>query len=110
MSFPSALPTRFAQCPRPLAWLTVVGAIALLAWGLAVSFKPKPAPAPEPAEPVSGGTDLDLYEKIIKRVHAGESYYPAAAVELPKNCYPIPSVLNWRLPASASVYWLFSPL
>jgi hypothetical protein len=81
--------------------------MALLAWGLSVSFKPKPAPAPEPVEPTTGGTDLDLYQKIIKRVHDGESYYSAAAVELPKNGYPTSSIFNWRLPTYA---WFFGLL
>ncbi|HEV8062042.1 MAG TPA: hypothetical protein VGP68_19345 [Gemmataceae bacterium] len=110
MTFSSTSPTRFAQCPRPLAWLTVAGAIALLIWGLSVSFppKPEPEPAPEPeAVPQSGGTDMDLYEKIIKRVHEGESYYAAAAVELPKGGYPTRSVFNWRLPTYA---WFFGML
>ena len=106
MAFSNAAPTRFAQCPRPLAWLTVVGAVALLIWGLSVSFHPKPAPspAPEAAETPPGGTDLDLYEKIIERVHAGESYYQVAADELPKRGYPTHSVFNWRLPTYA---WFF---
>jgi hypothetical protein len=109
MAFSSAAPTRFAQFPRPLAWLTAVGAIALLIWGLSVSFHPKPAasPSPEPGAAPPGGTDLDLYEKIIERVHAGEPYYQAAAEELPKRGYPTSSIFNWRLPTYA---WFFGLL
>ena len=109
MAFSSAAPTRFAQCPRPLAWLTVVGAVALLIWGLSVSFRPKPAssPRPEPGAAPPGGTDLDLYEKIIERVQAGEPYYQVAADELPKRGYPTSSIFNWRLPTYA---WFFGLL
>jgi hypothetical protein len=107
MSFLGPVPTRFAQCPRPLAWLAAFGALAVLIWGLSVSFKPKPPPEPEPETPTSKGTDLDLYERIIKRVHAGESYYVAAADELPKGGYPTSSIFNWRLPTYA---WFFALL
>ncbi|CAN5323665.1 hypothetical protein BH10PLA2_BH10PLA2_38770 [soil metagenome] len=110
MSFFSAEPTRFARCPRPLAWVTVVGALAILIWGLSVSFPPKPPPPPpaaEPETPSSGGTDIDFYETVVKRVHAGEGYYAVAAEELPKGGYPTRSVLNWRLPTYA---WFFGIL
>src|SRR5436305_1131772 len=107
MSLLTAEPTRFASCPRPLAWLTIAGALALLIWGLAVSFKPKPPPEPVSATPSSGGTDIDLYERIIKRMSKGETYYAAAADELPKGGYPTGSVFNWRLPTYA---WFYAPL
>ena len=107
MSFSTAAPTRFANCPRPLAWLTVAGAIALLVWGLSASFRAKPAPAPQAEAPPPGGTDLDLYEAIIKRVHDGEPYYDVAADELPKRGYPTSSILNWRLP---TYVWFFGLL
>ena len=107
MSFWSGVPTRFSSCPRPLAWLTTVLALALLIWGLSVSFKPKPPPEPAPETPNSGGTDLDLYEAIIARVQKGESYYVAAADELPKRGYPSSSTFNWRLPTYAWVFALF---
>ncbi len=107
MSFLTAEPTRFVHCPRPLAWLTIVGALALLGWGLVVSFKHKPPPEPAPETNASPSTDLDLYEAIVKRVHRGECYYTVTAEELPRGGYPCHSVFNWRLPTYA---WFFGPL
>ena len=107
MSLLTAEPTRFARCPRPLAWLTVFGAMALLAWGLAESFKPKPPPEPAPETPSSTSTDLDLYEQIIHRMHRGETYYAVTGEELPQRGYPSSSVFNWRLPTYA---WFFAPM
>jgi hypothetical protein len=84
-----------------------VGALAVLIWGLSVSFPPPPPPPPEPVTPSSGGTDIDLYDRLIKRVHNGEPYYAVAADELPKGGYPTRSALNWRLPTYA---WFFAAL
>lgn len=42
--------------------------------------------------------DLALYEAEVRRMRAGESYYDAAADELPRRGYPAKSVFNWRQP------------
>ncbi|NMC19496.1 MAG: hypothetical protein GYA33_03655 [Thermogutta sp.] len=42
--------------------------------------------------------DLALYEAEVRRMRGGESYYVAAAAELPARGYPTKSVFNWRQP------------
>lgn len=42
--------------------------------------------------------DLALYEAEVRRMRRGESYYDAAAVELPARGYPTKSIFNWRQP------------
>ncbi len=54
-----------------------------------------------------GAGDLQLYRAEIGRVHAGQSYYAAAAAELPARGYPTRSVFNWRPPLLA---WLLGSL
>ena len=48
--------------------------------------------------PSRGPGDIALYRAEIDRVHAGESYYAAAADELRTRGYPTKSVFNWRTP------------
>ncbi len=45
--------------------------------------------------------DIALYHAIVARIHHGESYYDAAAKELPSRGYPTRSVFNWRTPLPA---------
>ena len=54
-----------------------------------------------------GPGDVDLYRAEAARVHAGESYYDAAAAELAKRGYPTRSVFNWRTPLPV---WLVGKL
>jgi len=42
--------------------------------------------------------DLALYEAEVRRMRDGESYYDAAAAELPARGYPTKSIFNWRQP------------
>lgn len=42
--------------------------------------------------------DLALYEAEVRRMRYGESYYDAAAAELPARGYPTKSIFNWRQP------------
>ncbi|MGQ9913634.1 MAG: hypothetical protein ACUVQQ_04705 [Thermogutta sp.] len=42
--------------------------------------------------------DLALYEAEVRRIRGGESYYDAAAAELPARGYPTKSIFNWRQP------------
>lgn len=42
--------------------------------------------------------DLALYEAEVRRMRSGESYYDAAAAELPARGYPTKSIFNWRQP------------
>jgi len=43
-------------------------------------------------------TDLNMYRRVVNRLHAGEGYYSALGSELRKGGYPSRSVLNWRTP------------
>jgi len=48
--------------------------------------------------PDRGPGDIALYRAEIDRIRAGQSYYDAAASELPERGYPTHSVFNWRTP------------
>ena len=45
-----------------------------------------------------GGSDEAFYHAIVRRVHAGEPYYPVVADELRSKHYPSASLFNWRTP------------
>lgn len=53
------------------------------------------------------GSDFDLYWAEVERMRGGESYYEAAATELPARGYPTGSVFNWRMPLPM---WLIAHL
>ncbi|MEX0676096.1 MAG: hypothetical protein WD063_03410 [Pirellulales bacterium] len=57
--------------------------------------------------PDRGPGDVELYEAEAKRVHAGQSYYDAAAAELTQRGYPTRSIFNWRTPLPV---WLVGKL
>jgi len=91
--------TRFASCPRLWSWVALVWVACLSAWCLTAAFV-----TPEPGSAAyQGGNDLQLYRRIVERVHDGEGYYDAAAVELRERGYPTASLFNWRFPIYA---WL----
>ena len=48
--------------------------------------------------------DSLVYRAVSSRVHAGESYYTAAAIGLETHGYPTSSVFHWRVPTYA---WIF---
>jgi hypothetical protein len=48
--------------------------------------------------------DSLLFSAVASRVHAGEGYYDASAVELAARGYATDSVFNWRLPTYAWIY------
>ncbi len=57
--------------------------------------------------PDRGPGDLGLYAAEVARMHAGESYYDAAAAELVVRGYPTRSIFNWRTPLPV---WLVAQL
>ncbi len=57
--------------------------------------------------PDRGPTDVALYRAEVDRVHAGASYYDAAAAELTARGYPTRSLFNWRTPLPV---WLLGVL
>jgi hypothetical protein len=48
--------------------------------------------------PPRSPSDIELYRAEVDRMHAGQSYYDAAAAELAQFGYPTKSILNWRTP------------
>jgi hypothetical protein len=54
-----------------------------------------------------GPGDVELYRAEVERIHSGESYYDAAAVELRERGYPTRSIFNWRTPLPV---WLIGKL
>ncbi len=98
--------TRYAHWPSWLGRLVLFAALAVMGWGLFISGQVMQAVGPEAVPTVAnrGGHDLVLYKRIVARVHGGQNYYEAAAIELPAGGYPTQSVFNWRLPTYA---WLF---
>jgi hypothetical protein len=49
-------------------------------------------------------SDLDLYRDTIRRVGAGEPYYPTAADQLRKGGYPLKPFVTFRMPTLAVIY------
>jgi hypothetical protein len=49
-------------------------------------------------------SDVDLYRATIRRVSAGEAYYPVAADELRKGGYPLRPFVTVRLPTLTMLY------
>ncbi len=82
--------------------MALLAALALLmilaAWPVASS------PQPRTRASVSEQSDLDLYRDTIRRVGAGEAYYPTAADELRQGGYPLKPFVTFRLPTLAMIY------
>ena len=83
----------------------LIGLAALI--GLGLWNAPQPLVLGKTAEDSGKARDVDLYMAEIRRIHAGESYYQAAATELPARGYPTASVFNWRTPLPM---WLIGKL
>jgi hypothetical protein len=96
-------PTRLAALSRPLALAAAVALVVLVAWSLPSGAAARRMFAAAP----SGGGDLVLYARVAARVHAGESYYAAAAEELVRGGYPTRELSPWRLPLLS---WLIGTL
>jgi hypothetical protein len=91
--------TRYADSTPWQAATVLTALAALTAWCLLLSFQGRVVPG----APSGGGNDLRLYQRIVERVHAGESYYEAAGGELRARGYATRSVFNWRPPTYAWV-------
>ena len=92
----TAATSRYA---RLSPWQARAALLALAALIGAGSWRPPPRPQfCDPRSTAGKLTDQDLYRTEVERIHAGESYYQAAAAELPARGYPTASVLNWRSP------------
>jgi hypothetical protein len=74
----------------------ILGATVLC---LAVSLTKDPIPPFVP--PPESTSDLDVFRRIVTRVHGGDSFYVATQGELRSHGYPTRSVFNWRTPVYA---------
>ncbi|MBN2326368.1 MAG: hypothetical protein JXR73_04375 [Candidatus Omnitrophica bacterium] len=89
--------SRYFHLPRVPAFLILAAAGCLMVYGLlSIQY------INEEKEKVGGGSDLELYETIVERIHAGEPYYEAAGGELRRRGYATVPFFNWRLPTLAS--------
>lgn len=68
----------------------------------------QPPRQPDATTPPAQG-DLVTYERIVERLRAGDSYYPAAHAELLAGNYGTRSVFNWRTPAYPMFLAFVSP-
>ena len=74
----------------------LAGLAAALAISIGVTLSP--LRSTRLGKPSQGEGDTGLYRAEIRRIHAGEGYYQAAAKELVSRGYPTQSVFNWRTP------------
>jgi hypothetical protein len=98
---PIAGRTAYAGLRRRPAVVLIATALLAVACTLTASLRP----VRDDSGPGQGGQDLELYQRIIERVHNGQSYYDAAGAELREGGYPSASVFNWRVPIYA---WLLA--
>jgi hypothetical protein len=99
--FRPALRTFSPRGARVVILVTIVMAL----FCVAITFSPLRSGYAD--APDRGPGDFALYRAEIERVHAGESYYDAAADELVARGYPTRSVFNWRTPLPM---WLLGKL
>lgn len=94
-------PTRFDRWGRApaLVFLPALAAILILA-----AWPTPSAPQPKMRASQAEQSDLDLYRDTIRRVGAGEPYYPVAADQLREGGYPLKPFVTFRLPTLAVIY------
>lgn len=94
-------PTRFDRWGRgpAIALLASLAALLILA-----AWPVSSTPQPKTRASESEQSDLDLYRDTIRRVGAGEPYYPTAADQLRKGGYPLKPFVTFRLPTLAMIY------
>jgi hypothetical protein len=101
----TTVPSSYA---RLSSWQARAVLIALVLFiGFSVWRSPAPPPLCNVREENAKSGDVFLYMSEIKRIHAGENYYHAAARELAALGYPTASVFNWRTPLPM---WLIGEL
>lgn len=108
MADEEATVSRWVSLDRPRAIGLVLLLIALLVagtWGAWAASSNLSAAAPSNVGTVQSpaNTDLILYEAIVSRLAAGETYYPATAEELRVGIYPLKPFIAFRLPTLAVV-------
>jgi hypothetical protein len=95
-------PTRFRDLSPVVALAVLVATVVLVLLLVPVALHYQ-----EPLPAHAGDGDLALYGRIVVRLHAGDSFYPAAHAELIAGHYGTLSVLNWRTPLYPTILGLF---
>lgn len=86
--------TRFRGLGRAAGRAVLLATVGLILLFLHLSLRYQP-PAPASS---AAGSDMEVYRRVVGRLQAGESYYPALHDELLAGGYGTRSVFNWRLP------------
>lgn len=99
---------------RGTALLILGGAVSLAA--LCLALAPRGLMTPQAARR-GEASDVDIYRRVVQRVHGGEGYYQTLGSELRMNDRPTKAVANWRTPlhlaslaAPPSPVWMRIPL
>lgn len=87
--------TRYAAMARRPALLILACAVCFTA--LCLALAPPETVVPKQGEN-AGASDMDIYQKVVQRVHGGEGYYEALGSELRTNRRPTTAIVNWRTP------------
>lgn len=105
---------RFVRWPAGAARALIVVLLALLIAAALVPVRAGEGDAVPPSLAASGpararDVDLVLYDHVIARVRAGQSYYAAVAVEHRRHDYPLRPGFAVRLPTLAWIEALLPP-
>lgn len=93
---PSVPSTGYARLTRFQA-RTVLAALVVTTF-ICVAITLSPLQSTRVGNDRGGEGDIGLYRAEVRRIHAGEGYYQAAAKELVERGYPTRNVFNWRTP------------
>lgn len=103
VSHPRAIVFRYIRAAIALGSILIM--VSAVRWAARDSRLAANRPAPLNTTVVRGDQptqrpsyDLALYEAEVRRMRSGESYYDAAAAELPARGYPTKNIFNWRQP------------
>jgi len=103
--------TRFAGWPGwAAAAVLALMALAMTAGIAGVQPPLHPGAAAPYAADGTGGNDLALYERIIREMRGGATYYPAAAQGLRAGGFPLRPFVAFRLPTLATLLATFPPV
>jgi hypothetical protein len=76
--------------------------------GLCLHFALVPEIGPTRVDAPGTLRDVDVFDRIVNHVRAGEAFHDATHRELRAHRYPTRSAFNWRTPTYA--WWLASPI
>ncbi len=96
----STWPTRFADWTRGRASTVLIAFFLATSWCFWVARTRETVPAH--SSETKG--DAEFYRDVVRRVHAGESYYEAVDNGLRARGYTPHSVFNWRTPFVTSIF------